>query len=71
MVREEERIFNDPGFGGFELPSHGGTTLEYFLHSCTLKHFKQFFPRHSAQTLTQLKYPYPNPNQIEMSLPKP
>ena len=40
-------------------------------HSCTLKHFKQFFLRHSTQTLTQLKHPYPNPNQIEISPPKP
>ena len=40
-------------------------------YSCTIKHFKQFFPRHSTQTLNQLKYPYPNPNQIEISLPKP
>ena len=40
-------------------------------HSCTLKHFTQYFSRHSTQTLTKLKYPYPNPNQIEISLPKP
>ena len=37
MVWEEERIFNDPGsILGFELPSQGDTTPEYFLHVRTV-----------------------------------
>ena len=36
MVREEERIFNDPGFWALSFFLKGDTTLEYFLHVLTV-----------------------------------
>ena len=76
MVREEVRIFTDPGFWASSFLRkeirRQNTFCTHALHAKTLQ-FKYFFPRHSTQTLTQLKYPYPNSNEfeIEISLPKP
>ena len=75
MVRKEECIFNDPGFWASsflrkEIRRENTFCTYAQLHTKTLQTVPKF-PRHSTQTLTQLKYPCPNPNQIEISLPKP
>ena len=68
MVREEDGFLTIPDFGlrASFTRRYDARILSARTHSCTLKHLKQFFPRHSTQTLTQRTYLYPNPNQTEI-----
>ena len=73
MVGEEERIFNNPWFfaSSFLCKRHDYKILSARTHSCTLKHFEQFFPKTLSPNPNPTEIPYPNPNQTEISLPKP
>ena len=76
MVREEERIFNDLGFGlrAYFARRYDARILSARTHSCTLKHFNFFFFFFNTSTLQHVqtvlpKTLYPNPNPTEIPLP--
>ena len=53
MVREEERILTISDFGlrASFTKRYDPRILSARTHSCTLKHSKQFFPKHSTEAL--------------------